>query len=126
MNLNKDPKKQEKNDTPSKKRTFEGDSKKGKESGSSKKSYANVAKENPVAVDLAESIATLNESLLNLTSAVSTLTGQQAKTVRDMEKNQIKTAKLATRIDQMDSAKSRSIEKERKTRYQDESSDESN
>lgn len=127
-NVNKDPKKQEKNVPHSNKRPFEEDPKKIKESGGSKKSYANAAKENPLAVDLAESMATLNESLLSLTSAVSTLSSQQAKTARDLEKNQIKTAKLATRFDQMDVSKSRTVDKqERKTRYQDqESSDESN
>jgi hypothetical protein len=136
-NNSKEAKKQDKTGSSSKKRHLDDNSQKEKEVGYSKKiSFANAAKEDPIAVDLAESMSTLHESMLNMTSAVNTLTAQQAKTVKDMEKHQVKTAKLTSRMNQMDesydkSVQSRSIVNPHKSRkaikYQDaESTDEDN
>jgi hypothetical protein len=80
-------------------------------------------------------MSTLNDTMLKMTSEMSTLSAQQAKTVRNMEKQHIKTAKLTSRMDQMDDiyakpVKSRSIvdlQKSRKRiRYNDSESDDSN
>jgi hypothetical protein len=40
--------------------------------------------------------------MLKIASEMSTLTAQQAKTVKNMEKQHVKTSKLASRMDQMD------------------------
>lgn len=99
-------KKQEKTDTSSssqqqKKRPIDETFNKGKKpdggASNKKKNSANATKEDPNTIDIAVAISTMNDSMLSLTSAVTTLTGQQAKTAKDIERNQIKTAKLASR-----------------------------
>jgi hypothetical protein len=104
-------KKQDKTETSSsfqqqKKRPIDESFNKGKKpdggASNKKKNSANAAKEDPNAVNIAEALSTMSDSMLSLTSAVTTLTGQQAKTVKDMERNQIKTAKLSSRMDQVD------------------------